>query len=102
MLRVKVVTENGIVHLLGLVTPEEADATADKVRRIPGAKRVVKLFDYVEPKRGQSQTQVQARPRAALPDAIAAALCDIVDARALLTDPSDCWPYGYDNSRRRR
>jgi osmotically-inducible protein OsmY len=55
-LRVKVVTENGIVYLLGLVTPEEADATADKVRRIPGVKRVVKLFEHIEPKRGPAQT----------------------------------------------
>jgi osmotically-inducible protein OsmY len=48
-LRVKVVTENDVVYLMGLVTPEEADATADKVRRIPGVKRVVKVFDYIEP-----------------------------------------------------
>jgi HSP20 family molecular chaperone IbpA len=34
-LRVKVVTENGVLYLMGLVTPEEGDATAEKVRRIP-------------------------------------------------------------------
>jgi osmotically-inducible protein OsmY len=62
-LRVKVVTENGVVYLMGLVTPEEADATADKVRRIPGVKRVVKLFEHVQPTRGPSQTQTQSRPR---------------------------------------
>jgi osmotically-inducible protein OsmY len=60
MLRVKVVTENGIVYLMGLVTPEESDATAEKVRRIPGVKGVVKLFEYIEPQRGPSQTQTQA------------------------------------------
>jgi osmotically-inducible protein OsmY len=49
-LRVKIVTENGVVYLMGLVTPEEADATAEKVRRIPGVTRVVKIFEYVEPK----------------------------------------------------
>jgi osmotically-inducible protein OsmY len=48
-LRVKVVTENGVVYLMGLVTPEEGDATAEKVRRIPGVTRVVKIFEYVEP-----------------------------------------------------
>ena len=48
-LRVKIVTENGVVYLMGLVTPEEADATAEKVRRIPGVTRVVKIFQYVEP-----------------------------------------------------
>jgi osmotically-inducible protein OsmY len=51
-LRVKVVTENGVVYLMGLVTPEEADATAEKVRRVPGVKRVVKIFDYIQPQRG--------------------------------------------------
>lgn len=48
-LRVKVVAENGVLYLLGLVTPEEGDATAEKVRRIPGVVRVVKLFEYIEP-----------------------------------------------------
>ncbi len=50
MLRVKIVTEDGVVYLMGLVTPQEADATVDKVRRIPGVVRVVKLFEYVQPK----------------------------------------------------
>ncbi len=50
-LRVKVVTENGVVYLMGLVTPEEADATAEKVRRIPGVQRVVKIFEYIDPQR---------------------------------------------------
>ncbi|WP_295543523.1 BON domain-containing protein [uncultured Thiohalocapsa sp.] len=50
-LRVKVVTDNGVVYLMGLVTPAEGDATAEKVRRIPGVQRVVKIFEYIEPKR---------------------------------------------------
>jgi osmotically-inducible protein OsmY len=44
--RIKVVTEDGVVYLMGLVTPEEANATVDKVRFVPGVKRVVKLFEY--------------------------------------------------------
>ena len=55
-LRVKVVTENGVVYLMGLVTPEEGDATAEKVRRIPGVQRVVKVFEYIEPKRPEHAT----------------------------------------------
>jgi osmotically-inducible protein OsmY len=55
-LRVKVITENGVVYLMGLVTPEEADATAEKVRRIPGVQRVVKVFEYIEPNRSTSDT----------------------------------------------
>jgi osmotically-inducible protein OsmY len=54
-LRVKVVTENAVVYLMGLVTPEEGDATAEKVRRVPGVKRVVKIFEYVEPQRRESR-----------------------------------------------
>jgi osmotically-inducible protein OsmY len=44
--RIKVVTENGVVYLLGLVSPEEADAATEQVRYVPGIKRVVKLFEY--------------------------------------------------------
>ncbi|MES9965087.1 MAG: FAD-linked oxidase C-terminal domain-containing protein [Candidatus Sedimenticola sp. 20ELBAFRAG] len=37
---------------------------------------------------------------AALPDAAIAALKAIAGDEGVLTDPGDCWPYGYDNSRR--
>ncbi len=46
--RVKVVTEDGVVYLMGLVSPEEGDAAAEKVRYVSGVKRVVKLFEYNE------------------------------------------------------
>jgi osmotically-inducible protein OsmY len=45
-LRVKVETEDGVVYLLGLVSAEEGAAAAEKVRYVPGVKRVVKLFEY--------------------------------------------------------
>lgn len=48
--RVKVVTEDGVVYLMGLVTREEADTATEVVRRLPGVVRVVKLFEYIEPK----------------------------------------------------
>jgi len=57
--RIKVVTEDGVVYLMGLVTPEEADVTADVVRRLPGVERVVKMFEYVQPKQ-----QAKSRPGA--------------------------------------
>ncbi|MFY9976342.1 MAG: BON domain-containing protein [Chromatiaceae bacterium] len=44
--RVKVVTEDAVVFLMGLVSPEEGDAAAEQVRYVPGVKRVVKLFEY--------------------------------------------------------
>jgi osmotically-inducible protein OsmY len=46
-LRVKVKVENGVVYLMGLVTPTEAEAVVDKVRRIPGVVRVVRLFKFI-------------------------------------------------------
>jgi osmotically-inducible protein OsmY len=46
--RVKVVTEDSVVFLMGLVTPQEGDAAAEQVRFVPGVKRVVKLFEYRE------------------------------------------------------
>jgi osmotically-inducible protein OsmY len=46
--RVKVVTEAGIVYLMGLVTPAEAEATVKKARYVPGVKRVVKVFEYIQ------------------------------------------------------
>lgn len=47
--RVKVVTEDSVVFLMGLVSGEEGDAAAEQVRFVPGVKRVVKLFEYREP-----------------------------------------------------
>ncbi len=47
--RVKVVTENGVVYLMGLATSEEADRIADKAASISGVQRVVKLFEIIEP-----------------------------------------------------
>ncbi len=49
-LRVKVVTEQGVVYLMGLVTREEARAVVEKVRYVDGVKKVVKIFEYIEPK----------------------------------------------------
>jgi len=48
--RVTVVTENGVVYLLGLVTVAEGDAAVEQVRYVPGVVQVVKLFEYQEPK----------------------------------------------------
>ncbi|WP_245969393.1 BON domain-containing protein [Thiocapsa rosea] len=46
--RVKVVTNDGEVFLMGLVSPAEAEAAAEKASYVPGVKRVVKLFEYVD------------------------------------------------------
>jgi osmotically-inducible protein OsmY len=46
--RVKVVTEDGIVYLMGLLYRHEADAVADQARQVGGAKKVVKVFEYLD------------------------------------------------------
>lgn len=45
---VKVVTENGVVYLLGLVRRQEADAAADIASRTTDVKKVVKIFEYIQ------------------------------------------------------
>ena len=46
---IKVVTEAGVVHLLGLVTREEADAATEVARGTAGVLKVVRVFEYVVP-----------------------------------------------------
>ena len=46
--RVKVVTENGTVYLMGLLTRHEGDAVAEEARSVGGVQRVVKLFEYID------------------------------------------------------
>jgi osmotically-inducible protein OsmY len=44
---VKVVTERGVVYLMGIVRRDEGDAAADIARTTRGVQRVVKVFDYI-------------------------------------------------------
>jgi len=46
--RVKVLTQQGTVYLMGLVTREEGKAATDQVRNVEGVLRVVKVFEYIE------------------------------------------------------
>ncbi len=45
--RIKVVTSNEVVYLLGLVTQAEAEAAVARVRTTGGVKKVVRVFEYV-------------------------------------------------------
>jgi len=45
--RIKVVSENGTVFLMGIVKREEANVVTDAARRVSGVQRVVKLFEYL-------------------------------------------------------
>ncbi|MDD5330974.1 MAG: BON domain-containing protein [Sulfuricella sp.] len=45
---VKVVTENSIVYLLGIVTHKEADSAVDIAARTGGVRKVVTVFEYLD------------------------------------------------------
>tara|TARA_R110002096_G_scaffold194356_6_gene376515 strand:- start:3766 stop:4353 length:588 start_codon:yes stop_codon:yes gene_type:complete len=45
--RVKVVTENGVVYLMGLLKQHEVSPVIETIRRVGGVQRVVKLFEIV-------------------------------------------------------
>ena len=44
---VKVVTENSVVYLMGMVTRKEADDAVEIARGTDGVQKVVKVFEYV-------------------------------------------------------
>ena len=44
---VKIVTENSVVYLLGIVNKTEADAAAEIARNTDGVDKVVKVFEYL-------------------------------------------------------
>ena len=46
-LHVKVVTENSIVYLMGLVTKEEANEATEVARTTSGVQKVVRVFEYL-------------------------------------------------------
>ncbi|MCG2585180.1 BON domain-containing protein [Massilia sp. TS11] len=43
----KVVTERGVVYLMGRVSPREGTVAAEAVRSVSGVNKVVKIFDYI-------------------------------------------------------
>jgi osmotically-inducible protein OsmY len=44
---IKVVTERGIVYLMGVVTENEGARAAEVARNVSGVQKVVKVFDYI-------------------------------------------------------
>jgi osmotically-inducible protein OsmY len=46
--RIKVVTENGTVYLMGLITKTDSDVGAEVASKVGSVQRVVKLFEYVD------------------------------------------------------
>jgi len=45
---VKVVTEGGVVYLMGLLTRKEAEAAVEIARTTEGVQKVVRVFEYIE------------------------------------------------------
>lgn len=43
---IKVVTDSGVVYLMGLVTPPQGEKAASVTSRITGVRKVVKVFEY--------------------------------------------------------
>lgn len=46
--QVKVVTQNSVVYLMGLVTRAEADAASDIASTTSGVQKVVRVFEYID------------------------------------------------------
>lgn len=46
--RIKVLTENGIVYMLGLVTRREGDLATQVVQSVDGVQKIVRLFEYID------------------------------------------------------
>lgn len=44
---IRIVTENGVVYLMGIVTSEQASLAVDVARRVNGVRKVVKIFQYI-------------------------------------------------------
>ena len=46
-IHVKVVTDNGVVYLMGLVNKAEADAATEVARTTAGVQKVVRVFEFI-------------------------------------------------------
>ncbi|MAZ44588.1 MAG: BON domain-containing protein [Legionellales bacterium] len=45
--RVHITTEDGVVFLMGIVTPHEEESAVEVARHVRGVKKVVKMFEYL-------------------------------------------------------
>ncbi len=61
----KVVTERGVVYLMGVVTQREADRATSIARGVTGVRKVVRIFEYVSE---GDLARLNAAPRAPVTD----------------------------------
>lgn len=45
--QVRVIVENGVVYLMGIITESEGDRAANVARNVVGVKKVIKVFEYI-------------------------------------------------------
>jgi len=45
--KTKVITENGVVYLMGLLTREQADNAVSVTSKVYGVQKIVKVFEYL-------------------------------------------------------
>jgi osmotically-inducible protein OsmY len=63
---IKLVTERGVVYLMGLVTQSEGDAAAAVVSQTSGVQKVVTLFEYISVLPGSAPAPLEASQPASL------------------------------------
>jgi osmotically-inducible protein OsmY len=63
----KVVTEAGVVYMMGVVTEQEAEAAVEIARTTGGVRKVVKIFEYCKPSDEVCRSTEPARPRTPQP-----------------------------------
>lgn len=61
--RFKVITEQGTVYLLGLVTPEEENIAATVASQVPHVQKVVKIFEHFDRKEPIKTNKMSAKSR---------------------------------------
>jgi osmotically-inducible protein OsmY len=63
----KIVTEAGVVYLMGLVTEEEAEEAVEIARTTDGVRKVVKIFEQCRPTDEACRPREPAKPRTPQP-----------------------------------
>lgn len=56
--KIKVVTENGTVYLMGMVLPDQADIAVDIARKTDGVEKVIRMFTYLNPSKSRTTNPV--------------------------------------------
>ena len=57
-LKVKTITERGVVYLMGLVSRADSDAVVYEARQIYGVQKIVKLFEYTDMRTQNTKTDL--------------------------------------------